>query len=136
MEPSIELQAVAARIFAAFDERDSATFLNLCGDETGVLFIGTDPEEWWAGIENFAPIVPVQMSEFDANGVMFDVGEVEAYSEGTVGWIACRPTLLLPDNVAVELRFTGVLHLDRGIWRFVQSHLSQGARTRRRTGSR
>ncbi len=126
VEPSSELKAVAARIFAAINERDSATFLNLCADEPGVLFIGTDPAEWWAGIENFTPVLPVQMSEFDANGVMFDVGEVEAYSEGTVGWIACRPTLLLPDNIAVELRFTGVLHLDRGIWRFVQSHLSQG----------
>jgi adenylate cyclase len=126
VERSTELEAVVGRTFAAINARDTATFLNLNADEPGALFIGTDPEEWWPGLESLAPILPAQMSEFEAGGVTFEIGEVEAYNEGTVGWVAARPKLLLPDGSTASLRFTGVLHLDRGVWRFVQWHLSQG----------
>ena len=126
MEPSIELQAVVARFFAAVNGRDTATFLNLNADLPGVLFLGTDPKEWWPGLEFLGPVMVAQMREFEAGGVTFDTGEVAAFSEGTVGWVAARPSLMFPDGSTVELRFTGVLQLNLGIWRFVQWHLSQG----------
>lgn len=117
---------MVGRIFAAINARDTATFLNLHADEPGVLFIGSDPKEWWAGYQTLSPIVAAQMSEFETGGLTFDVGEIDAYSEGTVGWVAGRPTLLFTDGSTSSLRFTGVLHLDRGVWRFVQWHLSAG----------
>lgn len=127
MEPSTELQAVVGRVFAAINARDAATFINLHADEPGVLFIGTDPDEWWIGLESLAAINEAQMREFEAGGVTFAVGDIDAFTEGTVGWAAARPTLLFPDGSRVLVRFTGVLHLHRGIWRFVQWHLSLGA---------
>jgi adenylate cyclase len=126
VEPSTELGAVVGRLLAAVNARDAATFINLQADEPGVLFIGTDPEEWWPSLQSLSPIMTAQMREFEAGGVTFDTGEIEAYSEGTVGWVAARPTLLFPDESTAPLRFTGVLHIDRGVWRFVQWHLSAG----------
>jgi hypothetical protein len=126
VEPSTELPAIVGRVFAAISERDAATFVNLHADELGVLFIGTDPDEWWASLESLAAIDDAVMSEFEAGGVTFDVGVVDAFVEGTVGWAAARPTLFLPDGTTASMRFTAVLDLDRGIWRFVQWHLSVG----------
>lgn len=126
MEPSSELAAIAGRFFGAVNERDPATFLNLHADEPGVLFIGTDPDEWWPSLQSLAPVMTAQLGEFESAGVTFDVGAIEAHSEGTVGWVAARPNLLFPDGSRAPLRFTAVLHLDRGVWRFVQFHLSEG----------
>jgi adenylate cyclase len=126
VEPSAELKAVVGRFFGAVNARDIGTFVNLHADEPGVLFIGTDPDEWWPGLESLSPVMTAQMHEFDAGGVTFDTGDIEGHCEGTVGWVAARPTLLFPDGSTGPLRFTGVLHLDRGVWRFVQWHLSAG----------
>jgi adenylate cyclase len=126
MDPSPELQAVVGRFWAAVNARDASTVLHLHADQPGVLFIGTDPEEWWSTFATYSPVFEAQLREFEAGGVTFDPGEIEAYSEGSVGWTAHRPTLRLPDGTTVVLRFTAVLHLDRGVWRFVQYHLSEG----------
>jgi adenylate cyclase len=126
VEPSPELKAVVGRFWAAVNARDAATVLNLHADQPGVLFIGTDPDEWWPRFDTYSPVFEAQLREFEAGGVTFDPGEIEAFSEGTVGWAATRPTLLLDDGSGTQLRFTAVLHLDRGVWRLVQYHLSQG----------
>ena len=124
MEPSTELGAVVERFFSAMNAADAATCINLLADEPGALFIGTDPDEWYAGLQILGPVLAVQLQESVAQGVRFDTGSVEAYCEGTVGWVAARPTLLLPDGTTSSLRFTAVLHLDRGVWRMVQYHTS------------
>ena len=72
-------------------------------------------------------VFEVQLREFDTVGVRFETGEIAAYREGTVGWAACRPTLVFGDGSTATVRFTGVLRLEDGIWRVVQSHLSVGA---------
>ena len=117
---------MVGRLFAAINARDVDTFLNLHAREVGVLFIGTDPDEWWQDYESFSQIVQAQMGAYDDAGVNFELGEVESYEEGIVGWVAARPMLRLPDTSASPTRLTGVLRLDRGVWRFVQWHLSVG----------
>ena len=124
MERSTELEAVVGRLFAAMNARDLPTVLNLFADGPGVVHIGTDPDEWWSSFP--AAIFEAQLREFEAGGAAYDVGEIEAYCEGTVGWAACRPTLQLADGSTAAFRCTAVLHLDRGVWRFVQTHLSTG----------
>lgn len=126
VEPSSELQAVVGRLAAAANARDAATYLNLHADEPGVVFIGSDPDEWYRSLQSLGLVIPAQMEEFEAGGVTFDVEAVEAHSEGTVGWFAARLNLVFPDGSTAPQRFTGVLHLDRGVWRFVQWHLSVG----------
>jgi class 3 adenylate cyclase len=126
VERSTELEAVVGRLFAAINARDLPTVLNLFADEPGIVHIGTDPDEWLSTYEATVVIFEAQLGEFDAGAATYEPGEVEAYSEGTVGWAAFRPTLVLPDGTTAALRGTAVLHLDRGVWRFVQTHLSAG----------
>jgi class 3 adenylate cyclase len=125
LEPSLELEAVVRRWFAAWNERDAETVVNLCADESGVLYIGSDPDEWWSDFATVRGIAEAQVREFDEIGVTIAVDHVEAFCEGTVGWCACRLSTTA-DGVMIPLRFTAVLHLDRGMWRLVQSHLSSG----------
>ena len=127
MEPSAELEAVVRRIFEAINVRDFPTFRNLQSDHPGVIHIGTDPDEWWASYREAIAVFEAQLAEFETIGVQFEIDEIAAYSEGTVGWAACRPRLVFRDGSTNTVRFTGVLHLEEGIWRSVQSHLSVGA---------
>ena len=127
MEPSAELQAVVGRIFDAINARDFPTFRNLQSAEPGALHIGSDPDEWWTDYREAIAVFEVQLREFDTVGVRFETGEIAAYREGTVGWAACRPTVVFGDGSTATVRFTGVLRLEDGIWRVVQSHLSVGA---------
>jgi class 3 adenylate cyclase len=126
LEPSPELVAITRRRFAAWNARDVETFLNFCANEPWSVFIGSDPDEWWSGSETFRKIIAEQLPEFEEADVTADVGEAVAFSEGTVGWVACRVTLVRPDGTTVPMRFSGVLYLDHGMWRFVHAHFSQG----------
>ena len=59
-------------------------------------------------------------------GVSITPGEGRAYQEGTVGWIADRPTFTLPDGTMFSVRFTAVAHREDGQWKLVQAHTSVG----------
>jgi hypothetical protein len=127
MEASPELVAVVGRIFAAVNARDLAAVQNLLADTSGVVFVGTDPDEWWTSYREAMAVFDAQMGEFESGGVTFDPGAIDAYSEGTIGWASCRPRIFFADGSSSEFRWTGVLRLDHGVWRFVQWHLSVGA---------
>jgi adenylate cyclase len=125
VEPSPELEALVRRRFAAWNARDTETVLNLYADEPGVLVVGTDPDEWGSGLQMVRSVAEAQSPELEEVGATIDLDHVEAFCEGTVGWIACRGTAR-SKNATVPLRYTAVAHLERGIWRLVQGHLSQG----------
>ena len=134
MEPSAELEAVVRRIFEAINARDFATVRNLQSEDAGAIHIGSDPDEWWTNYRETLAVIEAQLGELETVGVHYETGDVAAYSEGTVGWAVCRPTLALGDGSTTTLRFSGVLHLEDGIWRFVHSHLSVGARNEETIG--
>ena len=90
---------------------------------SGVLFIGTDPAEWWAGFET---IDRMFKADAHAQGPSYAIepGQMQALEEGRVGWVADQPTLHLPNGHQVRVRVTTVLHRERGAWRIVQHHVS------------
>jgi class 3 adenylate cyclase/ketosteroid isomerase-like protein len=126
MEPSAELEAVVRRWFAAWNARDFETVINLCTEDSGVLYIGSDPDEWWSDLDTIRGIAIAQLREHDDIELRFELDHVEAFQEGTVGWGACRVSALGSADMKFPMRFTAVLHLEHGIWRFVQSHFSVG----------
>jgi class 3 adenylate cyclase len=125
MEPSPELEAFARRRAEAFNSRDTDTVLNLHADEPGLTVIGSDPDDWWSGYATYGSMVTSLIPELAAVDATVEVEHIEAFSEGTVGWIACR-LVMRSSTTALPMRYTAVVHLDRGVWRIVQSHLSQG----------
>ncbi len=50
----------------------------------------------------------------------------QAYSEGTVGWVADYPKLRLPDGTEIPFRITTVYPKENGAWKMVQWHGSIG----------
>jgi class 3 adenylate cyclase len=126
VEPSPELEVLVRRRHAAWNERDLDTVFNLYSDDPGLLIIGTDPGEWASGLSTVRAIGEAQNPEHEEAGSTIELDHVEAYCEGTVGWVAFRATARSKNAEPAELRYTAVAHLERGVWRFVQGHLSQG----------
>ncbi len=57
-------------------------------------------------------------------GVKVRGGDIEAYEEGSVGWVADRGAFILPDGTEAPFRLTAVFHKQDGEWRMIQSHAS------------
>ena len=123
MERSDELRDVAIAMFEAASRQDPSRIDRHTSSHEGVLMIGTDPEEWTHGGERVAEESRQEMNDSTPE---FSPGEVEAFVEGTVGWISSRPVWTLEDGTQVPARLTGVFHREDGEWKLVQGHVSVG----------
>jgi ketosteroid isomerase-like protein len=123
MERSDELRDVALAIFEAASRQDPSMIDRRTSSHEGVLMIGTDPNEWPQGGERVAEVSRQEMQE---STIKFSPGDVEAFVEGTVGWISSRPVWTLEDGTQVPARLTSVFHQEDGEWKLVQGHVSVG----------
>ena len=123
MQPSSELRDLMIRYWEAFTRGD-AEFVNAhLSPDPGTLGIGTDPDEWYEGVE----VRRVFTEQLKAvGGVSITPGDMRAYQEGPIGWIADRPTFTFPGGLSFSLRFTAVAHREDGEWKLVQAHTSVG----------
>jgi class 3 adenylate cyclase len=124
MERSPELEALSLRMIAAMSTGDFDAIESFLDPRDEALHIGTDPDEVYNGAD-FLALFQVQQSELATAGISYEVSEVQAWSEGTVGWGVMFATFVTPD-ARVPYRGTVVFHLVRGQWRVVQSHASIG----------
>ncbi len=120
MRPSTEIADVLRRIYAAVSEGDEATLADALSGSDGILFIGTDPDEWF---EDRAAIQGMLQAQAEA-GVKVRPGPIAAFEEGSVGWVADRGTFVLRDGGEVPFRMTMVLHREGDAWKIVQEHAS------------
>jgi class 3 adenylate cyclase len=74
------------------------------------------------GYDSFAAVMRVQFHEMPP--LRFDIEDITAWKEGTVGWAACRATLAVEGLPPVPTRSTFVLHEEGALWRIVQWHIS------------
>lgn len=126
MRESPELRDLAARLLQAAAGGDEAALLGAVSHEPGVLFIGTDPDEWRRGYEAVAESLRGSQQEPDAAGGTISDSEVLAYEAGEVGWAACRGNVAFPGQALIPLRLTLVCRREEGDWRVVQWHISIG----------
>jgi ketosteroid isomerase-like protein len=124
MEPSTELKALYLRSCEAQSNGDYAFFERYFSKEDGVLAIGTDPAEWWSGYDTITRVFEAQLKETDGIRVIPDTPL--AYCHGSVGWVAGRPTLKLPDGTEMTVRLTTVYKKEKDDWKIVQWHFSTG----------
>ena len=120
MERSPQLTELLNRIYTAVSNGDAATLSSVLSAHDGLLFIGTDPEEWFEDADSIRAMLTAQASA----GIKVEGGDVVAYEEGTVGWVADRGHFLLPDGVRVPFRISAVFHRESGRWALVQEHAS------------
>jgi hypothetical protein len=126
MQRNAEISEQLSQMYAVFNTGDVSIVDRFLSREEGVLGIGTDPREWWAGTD-LRDAFNTQPVEMHSAGLRFEPGDIQAFSEGTVGWFADRPVLKMPDAGEVPMRLSGVFRQEDGVWKMVQFHLSIGA---------
>ena len=122
MEQSSELKDLMLRFYEAFSRGDTAFMERIISNQADVLMIGSDPNEWWAGTATIMQALKAQVQA----GIQAIPGDLKAYREGSVGWIADSMKFVLPDGTEVPARFTIVFHQEDGEWKLVQGHASVG----------
>lgn len=117
MQRSEGVAQAIQRMYDAFTANDLGAFTDLITEEDDTLAIGTAPHEWHVGRAKW-------LQEFGMPGIQLRGGDIVAWEEGSIGWLADRPTFVLPDGSELQVRMTCVLRKERGDWRLVQLHAS------------
>jgi hypothetical protein len=123
MQTSAELQRIINTWFESVANGD-LTWTDRHISRNTVRLVGTDPNEWLDGEH----VTAFLKEEVKALGgvVKVELGDTEAYQEGSVGWGLARPTLIMPNGQKVSPRWSAVFHQEDGEWKLVQLHASVG----------
>jgi hypothetical protein len=124
VEQSNELKDLYLQICEAQSSGDYSFFERHFSQKDGVLAIGTDPKEWWAGYATITRVFKAQLEE--AGGFQILADTPQAYNDGSIGWVAGRPTLKLRDGKEMPFRLTAVFQKEPDGWKIVQWHVSTG----------
>jgi hypothetical protein len=122
MEPAPELRDVVMRFYQAMGEGNAGAFEAMTTRREPIVFIGTDPQEWWENVEDVSKAV----RELVSAGITLVPGDIKAYREGSVGWIADQGRFRMEDGTEVPFRLTAVFREEDGDWKMVQEHASVG----------
>jgi hypothetical protein len=125
MEPAPELVAFAERLFRSISSFDGEAIADAFSREVGAVAIGTALEEWWVGFDEIAALFRVQLQEMAEMGpVQLEVERLNAFKEGSVGWIHSQMVAHSSDMPPTAMRLTMTLHEEGAYWRVVQYHAS------------
>jgi ketosteroid isomerase-like protein len=122
MQQAPEIKDMVMRLYEAFSRGDADLMEQVTSHQPGLVFIGSDPNEWY---EEIAPIRQLLQAQAEA-GITVIPGEARAFREGSVGWVADRGKFRLPDGSEVPFRLTAVFHQENGAWKLIQEHASVG----------
>lgn len=133
MEASAELREIIAGWFAAAVRGDASWRDRHVSRNANLRIVGTDPSEWLLG----EPAYRFLKEEAETVGGKFEVSvsEVEAFSEGSVGWGVALPRIRLPDGRQASPRWSAVFHREADGWKLVQLHASIGVSNEEAFGS-
>lgn len=124
MNTSVEVENAMLRLYESITSGDLSAVEHLFSRQSGVLAIGSDSNEWWEGYETIVRLHKAQLQEM--GGIQIKAGQLNAFVEGTVGWVSDRPTLRLTNGQEMTFRMTTVFHKEDGEWKIVQNHVSIG----------
>ena len=124
MQQSTELRNLVLSAYDGMASGDVTFYDRHLSRWDGVLIIGSDPNEWWAGYDTINEVYKAQLREM--GGISVIGSDPQAYSMGEVGWVADRPRFRLPDGTEIPIRSTIVFVKEAGEWKIVQQHISIG----------
>jgi ketosteroid isomerase-like protein len=129
MEHSDELRDLTLRFYEAATTGDLSFFDQHVSRQEGAVFVGTDPSEWWEGFEALREAMRAQSEAMGGGGLQIVAGQLQAYREGSVGWVIDRDaSFRLPDGTEIPFRSTVVFRREEGEWKLVHAHSSIGVR--------
>jgi hypothetical protein len=127
MEHPEELRDLTLRLYEAEATGDISFVERHYSRQDGAVYIGSDPNEWWEGLESFLEAMRAQSEAM--GGMQIVSGQLQAYREGSVGWSIDRDaSFRLPDGTEIPFRNTCVFHQENGEWKFIHGHTSIGVR--------
>src|SRR4029077_5208049 len=111
MEPAPDLVLFLERMYRNWERLDADVFADAIARQPGSLMIGSDAEEWWEGYDAISAVIRVQFQEFkdELPAIRFDVEGIDAWKEGTVGWVASRALMVIEGMAPLPTRSTVVL---------------------------
>jgi class 3 adenylate cyclase len=85
--------------------------------------LGTDPDEYLVGPE----LAQLLRAQIQASGRTIVVpGRLEAFQEGSFGWVVDTPTWTMSDGFEVQIRWTLLFRREGADWKCVHFHTSIG----------
>lgn len=123
MERSPELERFIVDWFDAATRGDPSLVDRHISRLEGSRLAGSDPAEWFDGP---AAAAFLKRELQGTGGNVRTLDDLEAFSEGTVGWGMARFTITFADGSTVSPRWSAVFHQEDGDWKFVQLHASVG----------
>ena len=124
MQRSDDVRLAMLGFYERFSNADPDAFAEGITSEEGALVIGTDGSQWEEGHDTWAAAFRAQVEAVP--GLRLKEGDLRAYEEGTMGWAADRPSIVLPDGTPLPVRLTGVLQREGDGWKVVHCHFSFG----------
>jgi hypothetical protein len=124
MEQSAELRERTLDFYRAMETADTSFIETFFSQEEEVLNLGSDPEEWLVGHAKAVGVLVAQLKAMQ--GISIGGADPQAFSEGSVGWVADQFKLIMPSGTTIPFRMTLVYHKEAGEWKAVQLHLSIG----------
>ncbi len=125
MQHSAEVRDAALRFYEQFSTGNIEGFKRALTHEEGALVIGTAPDDWEEGRERWISAAETLLREMQGMRVVAG-DELRGYEEGSMGWIADRPSIVLPDDTTIPARLTSVVRWEEGEWKLVHNHFSFG----------
>ena len=125
MEQSEEIKQVIRRMHASDSAGDVDAGMKFFSHQPGLIFIGTDPGNWWVGYDTINRRASENNQE-TGGGIRVEINELNAYTEGSIGWAVERDTVHMPNGRGVSVRATTILHREDGEWKIVHEHISIG----------
>ncbi len=118
MKRSHELEKIIVDWFAAAAAGDASWRDRHVSRHANLRIVGTDPAEWLDGQEAYGFLK--NEAENIGGKVQVEVPEVEAFSEGSVGWGVARPRITLGDGRQVSPRWSAVFRREDDGWKMIQ----------------
>lgn len=122
MQPSPEIREATMQVFREMNAHNAAGLRAMLSQEPGVIFLGSQPTEWYESVAAVEPMLQ-QVARDSGDNLPPDLS-IQAMQEGTVGWAVFRFAIKLPDGKAVTMRGTNVYHQEGGAWKQVHFHVS------------
>jgi hypothetical protein len=122
MKRSSELRELIVGYFESFTVGDPDWVDRHVLNGPELRLIGTGHDEWLDGVGGFSVF---QQESAGATGALSaEVSDIEAYSEGDVGWGAALVRFTLPNGQWARSRFSVVFVDHDGTWKVVSAHNS------------
>ena len=119
------VQATLQQWKDAYTQRDLDRALAVIAPDDDVVGIGTGPDEWRVGPEEFRAQIERDFAQSEALSLNYEPLVVS--EAGPVAWVAGRATVQARvdgQDLALTGRFTAVLEQREGRWLLMQTHFS------------